>query len=110
MCAVSVWKSYGFTDAVAEEVELCTSCLAASYGHNVYDVRRMNWEHTFDTFISDYAANGESFIDSTTLAADSGAAEYLNTCFFTFLDPAVNLYGIAYLEIRDLLFKALILY
>jgi hypothetical protein len=70
----------------------------------------MQWEDTLNTFAAYYAANCERFVDTTTLTADYGTAENLNTCFFTFLDSAINLYGIAYLEIRDLLFKALTLY
>jgi len=103
-------KFDGFTDAVAKEVEFCTSCLSAPDRNDIDYVRRMQREDTLNTFAADYAANGYRFVDPAALTADYGTAEYLNTSFFTFLDPAVNLYGIAYFEIRDLGFKALTLY
>jgi hypothetical protein len=103
-------KLDGFTNAIAKEVQFRTSGLAASYRDNINYVRRMQWEDTLNTFAANYAANCERFVDSTAATADYGPAEYLNTCFFTFFDPAVYLDGIANLEIRNLIFEVLTLY
>ena len=99
----------GFSCSLAQVVELCSSGLAAPDGLYVEDVRGMKRKDSLDAFAADYSTNGEVFIDSTTAARYDGAVEYLSADLFALFDSAVDIDNIPDLEVRDVLFQALIL-
>jgi hypothetical protein len=107
MLAVAVSQFDGFSGSLSEEVELCPSGLSASYCLNVDNVWRMQRENSLNTFVAKDAADGETLVHAATGSGNDCAGEQLNACFFAFGDPAMDVNGVAYLEIRNLLFEAL---
>ena len=109
MLAVAVRQLDGLSCSLSQVVELRPSGLAAPDGLDIEDVRGMERENSLNAFPADYSTNGEGFIDSTTAARYDGAVEYLGADLFALFDSAVDIDNIPDLEVRDVLFQALIL-
>jgi len=98
--AVAVGQFDGLAGSLAEEIEFCASCLAASDRLDIDDVGRMKGEDTLDALIGDDSADGEGFADASASAGDYRTGKYLDAFFVAFSDSAAHIYGIAYLKMR----------
>ena len=106
MFAVAVSKADGFACSLAEVVELCPPCFAASDRPDIDNVRRMQGEDSFDALVIYDSSDSECFADSPASACDYGAGKYLYTLFVALLDAATDVNGIAYFKMGDAFLQA----
>ena len=109
MVAVTLGEPDGFSGSLAQVIELCSSCLAASDGPYVEHVGRMKREDSLDALLPDHSAYGEGLVNSPAAACDDGAVEYLRADLVALFDSAADIDNIAYLKVRDVVLQALIL-
>jgi hypothetical protein len=102
MIAVPLSQPDGLAGPLAEVIQFCASCLAASDRPDIQDIGRMKREDTLDALVIDDPPDRKAFVDAPALAGDYRAREYLRAFFIAFFDAAVNIHYIAYLEMRDL--------
>jgi len=60
----------------------------------------MKGEDSFDTLVTDHAPDREGFINAAALAGDYGPGKYLGALFVALFYTAVDIYNIAYFEVR----------
>jgi hypothetical protein len=106
--AVPLGEFDGLAGPITQIIELRSPGLAASDRPDIDNVGRMQREDSFDALVSDDSPDGEGFVNAPAFAGNDRAGEYLRSLFVAFFNSAVNLYDIAYLEVRDLAFKTLI--
>ena len=94
-------ESGGLSCAFAEIIELCPPCFAAANRLDIDDVGGMQREDPFDALVIDDSADCESFANAAAFACDYSAGKYLCTLFFTLLDRATDIYGIAYFKVGN---------
>jgi len=97
---VSLREPDGFAGSLAKVIQFCPPCFAASDGPDIDNVGRMEREDSFDTLVIDNPPDCEVFVNASALAGDYGAGEYLRALFVAFSDTAVDIYNIAYFEVR----------
>jgi len=107
--AVPLGEPDGLAGPVAQIIELGPPGLAASDRLYMEDVRRVQWEDSFDSLVTDDSPDREGFVNAPTFSGDYCAGKYLRSLFLTLFNPAVNLDDIAYLEVRDLVLETLAL-
>ena len=95
----------GLAGPTPQIVELGPPGLAASDRLNIEDIGRVQREDSFDSLVTDHSPDREVFVNPTAFAGYHRAGKYLRSLFVALFDPAVNLYDIAYLEMRDLALK-----
>ncbi len=100
MFAVAVGEFDGLAGSLAEEIEFCASCFAASGRLDIDDIGRMKREDTLDALVGDDSADSEGFVDASASAGDYRAGKYLDAFFIAFPDSAAHIYGIAYFKMR----------
>jgi len=109
MVAVPLGKLNGFAAPVAQIIELGPPCFAASNRFDIDDVGRMQRENSFDALVGNNPPDREVFVNAPALAGDDRAGEYLRSLLVALFNPAVYLYDITYLEVRDLILERLAL-
>ncbi len=100
MGAVPVGESDGFTSSLAEVIQFCSPCFAASDGPDIENVWRMKREDSFDALVIDNPPDCEVFVNAAALAGDYCAGKYLRALFVAFSDTTVDIYNITYFEVR----------
>lgn len=106
MVAVSLGQLYCLTRSLPQEIQLCSSCFAASYGLDVHNIRRIKRKDSLDALIAGKPPHGEHFVDSSAFAGDDRAGEYLDSFLIAFLDFAVHVNYVTYLKIGHIFFQA----
>lgn len=109
MIAVPLCEPDALTTSLSEKIEFGTSGLAATDSPYVDDIGRMEREDTFDTFVTENAANRESLVDAATSTANDGTAEDLDTGLVAFADTTLNIHNVTNFKIRNLILEALTL-
>jgi hypothetical protein len=104
---VPLAKPYGLAAAFTKVKQLSAADFTASNRYNIDYVGRMKRENTLDSLVGDKPPYGECLIDTATLAGNHDTAEYLNTGFVAFLDPAMHFDIVANLKVRHLRLQAL---
>ena len=99
----------GLAGPATQIIELCPPGLAASDRLDIDDVRRVQGENPFDALVSGESSDGEVFVNAPAFACNDRAGEYLSSLFVALFDTAVDLYDIAYLEVRDIFLETLAL-
>jgi hypothetical protein len=105
MVAVPLSKPYGLAGSVTQIIELGPPGLAASDRFDIEDIRRMQWENSFDSLVTYHSPDGEGFVNAPAFAGNYGAGKDLRSLFVAFFDTAMNLDDITYLEMRDVALK-----
>jgi len=98
--AVSLGELDGFAGSLAEVIQFCPPCFAASDGPDIENVGRIKRENPFHTLVIDNPPNCKGLVNAAALAGDYSAGKYLRALFVTFFDAAVDIYNIAYFEVR----------
>jgi len=83
---VFLGEADGFAGALAQKVELGASCFTAFCCLDIDDVRRMEREDSFNTFICNEPADGEGFANAGAFSRDNSAAEDLDALLVAFHD------------------------
>ena len=109
MIAVTLGQPDGFSRSLAQVIELCSSCFAASDGRYIEHVWRMKRKDSLNALITDHSADGEGFVDSAAFSCDNGAVERLSTDLVALFNSAAHINNIPYLEVRNVILQALIL-
>ena len=109
MVAVPLGELDGLAGPLTQIIELGSPGLAASDRPDIKDVGRMQRKDSFDAFVIDDTPDGEVFVDAPAFACNDRAGEYLRSLFVALFNAAVNLYDIAYLKVRDIVFETLAL-
>jgi len=104
--AVSMSQAGRLAGSLAEIIQFCTPCFAASNRPNINHIRRMNWENSLHAFVVYDSPHREGFINPTTSAGNYCAGKHLNTLFVAFPDSAAHIYRVAYFKMRYILFEA----
>ena len=60
----------------------------------------MKRKDSFDTLVTYHAPNHEGFVNAPALAGDYCPGKYLGALFVALFYPAVDIYNIAYFEVR----------
>ena len=60
----------------------------------------MKREDSFDSLVADHASDHEGFVNTAALAGDYRSGKYLRAFLVTFFYTAVDVYNIAYFEVR----------
>ncbi len=94
------------TNSVSEVVELSSANLTASYNLYLVNNRRVKREYSFDTATVCNTSYSESLVDSAVLLCNYSTLKDLDTALVAFLDLNVNLYGITYVELRNIFLHA----
>ena len=102
MVAVPLCQPDGLAGPLAEVVQFCPPCLAATDRPYVQDVRRVQRENAFHTLVIDDPPDSEALVDAPAFAGNHRAGKDLRAFLIAFLYAAVNIDYIAYLEMRDL--------
>jgi hypothetical protein len=102
MIAVPLGQPDGLARPLAEVIQFCASCLAASDRPDIQDVRRMQRENAFHTLVIDDPPDREALVNAPAFAGNYRAGKDLRAFLIAFLYAAVNIDYIAYLEMRDL--------
>ncbi len=100
MGAVSLCEPDGFAGSLAEVIKFCPPCFSASNGPDIDYIWRVKREYPFDALVIDNPPNCEVFVNAAAFAGDYGAGKYLRALFVAFFDTAVDIYNIAYFEVR----------
>lgn len=103
--AVPLGEFDGLACPITQVIKLGPPGLAASDRLDIEDVGRMQRENSFDTFVTDHSPDREVFVNAPAFAGNDRAGKYLRSLFVALFNPAVYLYDIAYLEVRDLALK-----
>jgi len=98
--AVSLSESNRLAGPLAEEIQFCTPCFAASNRLDIEYVRRMKREDSLHAFVIDDSPHRKGLVNAPPLSGDYRAGEYLNTLFVAFSDSAMNINHIAYFKMR----------
>ncbi len=109
MIAVPLGELDGLAGPLTQIIELGSPGLAASDRLNIDDVRRVQGKYPFDALVSGESPDGEVFINAPAFACNDRAGKYLRSLFVALFNTAVNLYDIAYLEVRDFVLETLAL-
>ena len=64
----------------------------------------MQWENSLNAFIAGHSSDGKCLVDASALARNYSSGKDLCTYLAAFLDPAMDVYRIANLKVRDGLF------
>lgn len=105
MLAVPMSQLDCFAASLAEIIEFCTSCFAASSRPNINHIRRMKRENPLYPLVIYDAPHREGFINPTAFAGDYCAAKYLYPLFIAFFDSAPHIDNVAYLKMWYILFE-----
>ena len=97
----------GLAGPITKIIELGSPGLAASDWLDIEDIGRVQREDSFDSLVANHSPDREVFINAPAFAGNDRAGKYLCSLFLALFDTAVNLYNIAYLEVRDLTLKTL---
>ena len=109
MVAVPLFEPDCLTGPTTQIIELCPSGLAASDRLDIDDIRRVQGENSFDALVTGESPDGEVFVNAPASACNDCAGEYLRSLFVALFNTAVDLYDIAYLEVRDIVLETLAL-
>lgn len=60
----------------------------------------MKREDSFDTLVTDHSPDCEGFVNAAALAGDNCSGKYLGALFVALFYAAVDIYNIAYFEVR----------
>ncbi len=107
MRAVPLGQLDGLARPASQVIELCASGLAASDRLDIEHVGRIDRKNSFDALAASHSPDRKGFIDTSALAGNHGAAEYLRAFLFAFCDSAANVNNIADLEVRNLFLDTL---
>ena len=103
-------ESDGFAGSFSQEVKFCTSCFSTFCCLNIDDVRGIEGEDSFNAFICDEPSDGEGFAHPGPFSSDDGAAEDLDALLIAFDDFIIDVYGIANLEMGQVLLQTFLFY
>jgi hypothetical protein len=109
MVAVPLFEPDCLAGPITQIIELGPPGLAASDRLDIYDVRRVQREDSFDALVTGESTDGEVFVNAPAFAGNHRAGKYLRSLFVAFFNTTVNLYDIAYLEVRDFILETLAL-
>lgn len=105
MIAVPLFELDGLAGPLTQVIELGSPGLAASDRLDIDDIRRVQGKDPFDTLVTGESPDGEVFVNAPAFACNDRAGEYLRSLFVSLFDTAVDLYDIAYLEVRDIVLE-----
>jgi hypothetical protein len=103
--AVPLFELDGLAGPLTQVIELGSPGLAASDRLDIDDIRRVQGKDPFDTLATGESPDGEVFVNAPAFARNDRAGEYLRSLFVALFDTAVDLYDIAYFEVRDLVLE-----
>ena len=104
MVAVALSEPDGLAGSLAKVIQFCPPCSSASDGPDIGNIGRMKREDPFDSLVTNHSPYGERLVDTAALAGNYRTGKYLGADFITFLDPAMDVYYITYLEMRYMFF------
>lgn len=107
--AGALHKEGALADTVTKVMKFCTTDFAAVGHFDFRNPRRVKWENALDAFTVGNFANGECSIHAGTTTCEDDASKNLDTLFATFNNAAMDLHGIADIEISDVLLQLLLL-
>ena len=94
------------TDAIAEEVKLCSADNSGTNNFDLGNFRRMKGELPFNTFAGDNAADSEHRTGTSAITGNNDTVEDLDTFFAAFEDLAMNVNRVTDFKLRDFLLDA----
>ena len=98
--AVAVSQADSLAGSLAEEIQFCTPCFAASNRLDIDNIGRMKRENPFHALVIHDSPHCESLVNPPPFAGNYCAGKYLCTHFVAFPDAATDIYRIAYFEVR----------
>jgi hypothetical protein len=107
--AVPLFELDGLAGPLTQVIELGSPGLTASNRLDIDDIRRVQGKYPFDALVTGESSDGEVFVNAPASACNDRAGKYLRSLFVALFNTAVNLYDIAYLEVRDIVFETLAL-
>jgi hypothetical protein len=107
MVAVPLGESDGFAGSLAEEIKLGPAFLTASDRLNIQNVRRVQREDSLHAFVVDDSTDSKALVNTPAFPADHRPGKDLRAFLVALSDPAVNVYHVANLEMRNILLQTL---